>query len=148
MSQFTSEPREQTSAIRSAWFWLLIPAGLIVLFFAGLGVYSAIENLHARWTAPPENAQAEESGLAPWLPKERRADLQRRIAVIDGAIPAIEGELRFLRGRLKKEQARAAAYPDAKEYIDFIRREQVFLAERIDELQADRAYFFHELHEK
>lgn len=141
----TKQPR---MSVRAVWFWLLVLTTPFVLFLAVLGVLATIEKWQVFERVPPENPQMQESGLAPWLPKERRAYMEHRIDVIDGSIPAIKGEIRFLEGALKREQAQIHSNAEAKEYAKVICREQRFLEARIDELRTDREYYVHELREK
>ncbi|MFZ1005261.1 MAG: hypothetical protein WAN65_00385, partial [Candidatus Sulfotelmatobacter sp.] len=142
------QSREEISSepSRSPWFWLVVVIVPFVLFFAGIGTLATLEKWHISWPPGKENAEFEEHGPAPWLIKERRAELKRKIAMIDSALPAVVGEMNFLESRLKIVQARPE--PAAREYIDFIRREEQFLADRLDEMRADRAYYSRELNEK
>ena len=139
-------------AMRSPWFWLVTLIVPFVLFFSVLGVLSSIEKWHVVWSPPPKNAEIEGTGPAPWLPAERRADLKRKIERIDQEIPAIFGELKFLEGALKKEELRtemrADLKLDPKEYVNFIRRQQKSLTDRVEILRADREFYAHELQEK
>jgi hypothetical protein len=139
----SSESRPQ-----SPWFWLAVFFVPVVLFFAVLGVLSAIEKWHIVVAPPQEHPEIERPGGGPWIADETKADFKRRIERIDKEMPLLIADLKFLESALKKEEARARTDPHAQEYVNFIRRQQKSLEDRLEILRSDRSDYAHELHEK
>lgn len=151
MAHLTPPPQQPPARwSRSPWFWLLSIFVPIVIFFAALGVAGSLERWHIQlwWIPWQADEQAEAFGKERWLPEERRADMERRVRVIDRAIPAIEGEMKFLDDELKKAQAKNHNDPTMADLVASLRRQREFLVDRLDELRSDRAYYVRELHEK
>lgn len=146
MSQSASTPTGTGPSLRprSVGFWFLIIFIPFLLFFAVLGVISTLQRWpNLPWLPPKVNLEMERAGTAPWTPQERRADLKRRIEVIDRSIPLIQGEMKYLDGALQRETALGS--PEARDRVEFMRREMQFLIERIAELHSDRDYYVHHL---
>jgi cell division protein FtsB len=140
MNQSTHLPAaEQRRRWRLSYVLVTLVVAML-LFFAGVGVIWMVGRHHPISTPAPSDGVVEESGVAPWLPSERRAELKRRVDRIDRDIPAIEGELKYLDEAMQREKARVQQHQESKIYIDFILREQNFLRARIDDLRSDRAF--------
>lgn len=152
MAHIASSPSSPPPArlSRPVAVWLLLALAAFVLFFAAIGIADSLERWYTHvWWIPFQQTEAvERAGPGGWDSPERRADMERRVNVINQAIPAIEGELQFLNGELKKAQARAADQPEYRELAASMRRQMDYLEERIAELRSDRDYYLHELHEK